>query len=365
MDGQRLLKGRIRNWLQRTIERLLLGRMLERAYLIISGHIYFQTLSAAVQLDLFTRLARRRGMTRGEIAKELGIADKPARILLLGCTALGLVRRKGDGRYVNTALAGQLLDAERPRNILAIIKWQHFINYRAMAHFGEAIRANRNVGLAEIDGQGETLYERLASHPDLERIFQEAMHSISVQANHLLASSVDFSRFRSLIDVGGGDGTNIINLARNNARLRARVFDAPTVCAIADRNLQASGLGDRLGTVSGNCFEDPFPPDADCILFAHFMTIWSEDRNRLLLKKAYDSLPAGGAVIVFNMMQDNDETGPLSAAMGSPYFLTLATGEGMLYTWSEYERWMKEAGFGTVIVQRLVRDHGVIIGIKQ
>ena len=68
--------------------------------------------------------------------------------------------------------------------------------------------------------------------------------------------------------------------------------------------------------------------------------------------------------LIFNMMQKDDGTGPLSAAMGSPYFLTLATGEGMLYTWNEYETWMREAGFKTVKRQVLPRDHGAIIGWK-
>ena len=94
------------------------------------------------------------------------------------------------------------------------------------------------------------------------------------------------------------------------------------------------------------------------------MTIWSEDKNRSLLRKAYESLPVGGAVIIFNMMQHDHEAGPLSAAMGSPYFLTLATGEGMLYTWAEYKSWMKEAGFRKIMVHKLIRDHGVIVGIK-
>ncbi len=64
------------------------------------------------------------------------------------------------------------------------------------------------------------------------------------------------------------------------------------------------------------------------------------------------------------MMQHDSETGPLSAAMGSPYFLTLATGRGMLYCWKEYESWMNQSGFTTVKRQRLPRDHGVLIGIK-
>jgi hypothetical protein len=64
------------------------------------------------------------------------------------------------------------------------------------------------------------------------------------------------------------------------------------------------------------------------------------------------------------MMQRDDEKGPLTAAIGSPYFLTLATGEGMLYTWREYEAWMREAGFSQVQREVLLRDHGAIIGTK-
>jgi hypothetical protein len=359
------LSGTIKNWLLRMGERIFLGTSLRQAYLVMGGHIYFQTLSAAVQLDLFTLLARKGPLRREEIASILGIDEKPARILLLGCSSLGLVRHVRRGCYGNTRLSSLLLNADHPRNILAIVRWQHFINYRAMYYFGDAIKANRNVGLEVFKGGGETLYERLSANPELEQIFQDAMQAISVQANHLLARSVDFSQFKYLLDVGGGNATNIIALARRCSGLRAAVFDWPSVCAIASENIQKEGLAQRLQAVSGNCFSDPFPEGVDCVLFCHFMTIWSEAKNRALLKKAYEALPTGGAAIVFNMMQNDCETGPLSAAMGSPYFLTLATGEGMLYTWSEYESWMKEAGFQKVIVQRLIRDHGIIIGIKQ
>jgi hypothetical protein len=64
------------------------------------------------------------------------------------------------------------------------------------------------------------------------------------------------------------------------------------------------------------------------------------------------------------MMQSDSETGPLVAAMGSPYFLTLATGEGMIYTWKEYETWLREAGFLKIKRQTLLRNYGVIIGIR-
>ncbi len=348
---------------RRFLERFVFRKQFEKMYLLMGGHIFFQTLSAAVQLDLFTLMARHKRLTLAQVASLLKIEDKPARILLLGCTALGLLAKRGS-TYSNSMLANELLNRDKPRNIAAIIEWQQFINYRSLQSFTEALRANRNVGLREFSGSESTLYERLTHHPELEGIFQNAMESISVQANRLLADAVDFTRFRNVLDVGGGNGSNIIELAKRFTGLRASVFDSASVCAIAREHISRAGLSDRLGTVAGDCFKDPFPSGADCVLFAHFMTIWSEEKNRMLLKKAFDSLSPGGAAMVFNMMQRDDETGPLSAAMGSPYFLTLATGEGMLYTWREYETWMKEAGFSTVLRMPLIRDHGIVMGIK-
>lgn len=358
-----LLRQPVRLLLRRLLEATLLKRASDNLYKVMGGHIYFQTLATAVQFDLFSMLARRKAMTLSQVAAELGIGEQPARILLLGCATLRLLRKRGE-YYSNTWLASRLLDRAQPGNIAPVVLWQHFINYRAMARFFEAAKAGANVGLAEFQGTENDLYGRLTHHPDLEKIFQDAMESISVQSNRMLAESVDFSRFRHVLDVGGGNGSNIIELARHHPSLRATVFDSPTVCRIARENILKAGFADRLGAAEGDAFLDEFPAGVDVILFAHFMTIWSPEKNRTLLHKACRSLPAHGAAIVFNMMQRNDGTGPLSAAMGSPYFLTLATGEGMLYTWNEYAAWMKEAGFSRVLTHRLVRDHGVVIGIK-
>jgi ubiquinone/menaquinone biosynthesis C-methylase UbiE len=337
----------------------------DRLVLVLGGHIFFQTLSAAVEFDLFSLLAKEGPLTLPAITRRLGIsAEKPVRILLLGCTALGLLRKEG-GAYRNSPSAQQFLNRASPGNLIDIVKWQHFINYRPMYHFHDAIRANDNVGLEkEFEGPGKTLYERLARVPHLEKIFQDAMKGISVQANATLAAEVDFSHVKRLVDVGGGNGSNIMTLARKYPALKASVFDSPTVCEIARKNIADNGLSNRCDAVPGDCFKDPFPKGADCILFAHFFTIWSEEKNQLLLRKCFEALPSGGTVVLFQMLQHDDETGPLTAAMGSPYFLTLATGEGMLYTGAEYETWMRAAGFASVKTQRLPLDHGAVIGKK-
>lgn len=345
---------------RRLLEGFLLRGTIERLYLVMGGHIFFQTLSAAVQLDLFTLLARRGPLTRAEVASHLGIADKPARILLLGCTALGFLRKKGD-RYSNSLAARRVLTRGTPGNLVSVIEWQHHVNYLPMHAFQEAIVANRNVGLDGLPGSEATLYGRLAHQPHLERIFQDAMEAVSTQSNVLLARLVDFSRVTHLVDIGGGNATNIIALARKYPRLRATVFDSESICEIARRNIDAAGMAARLDAVAGDAFTDPLP-EGDCYLFAHFFNIWSEERNLALLRKCHAALPPSGSLVIFNMMQSDAETGPLVAAMGSPYFLTLATGEGMLYTWAEYEGWLREVGFATVTRQVLLRSYGVIVG---
>jgi SAM-dependent methyltransferase len=344
------------------IQKFIFKKQREKISLLLGGHIFFQTLSAAVELGLFDLLERHGGMTQEAIAKAFNIAEKPARIVLMGCASLGLIKKRGE-IYTNSAIAKRFLTTSRRGNLVPIVRWQHHINYRPLQHFYAAIKANTNVGLAEIPGGEPTLYERLTHDPVKERIFQDAMESISVQANRIFSQYVDLTRVRYLVDVGGGNATNIINLARRYPRLRASVFDSSSVCEIARANIQAAGLERRLDAIPGDCFKDPFPADADCYLFCHFFTIWSEKNNRELLKKAFKSLPPNGRVIIFNMMQENNGQGPLSAALGSPYFLTLATGEGMLYTWAEYENWMKSVGF-EVQRYKLPSDHGAIIGIK-
>lgn len=345
-------------------EGVILRRQAERLYLVFGGHIFFQTLRTAVRLGVFDLLAKDGPLTRQEIAKRLGIAEQPARIVVLGLTTTGLLRKRGD-RYSNSRLAQELLVKDSPRKITAYVELQHRVMYKGLYWLEESVREYRNVGLKEFAGDEPTLYQRLARDPDTERVFQEAMQELSVQANEHMARFVDLSRVKHLVDVGGGDGTNIIALAQRWPHLRATVFDSPTVCEIARRNIAASGLADRLDAVPGECFADPFPKDADCLMFAHFFTIWGEQKDRELLRKCHASLPSGGKVMIFNMMQHDDETGPLSAAVGSPYFLGIATGLGMLHTWNEYETWMRDAGFTSVQRFRLLRDHGLIVGTKR
>lgn len=345
------------------IEKIAFASIEKKFYTALGGHILFETLFAAVDFDLFNMLEKSNGLSLNEIANLLNVEEQPCRIMLLGLTTQGFLKLKNQ-RYYNTLLSKRYLLNNSPWKYSACIKWQHYINYKALFHFQSAMKANKNLGLQEIEGTGETLYQRLQSNPKLEALFQEAMQEISQQSNHLLPKYLNLKNVKHLIDVGGGNGTNIIALCRKYPELKASIFDSSSVCEIAKQNISKQKEAERLGAIAGNIFSDPLPKNADCFLFCHFFTIWSKEENLELLKKAYAALPRGGQAMIFNMMQHNTQDGPLTAAIGSPYFLTLATGKGMLYSWNEYKELFVQAGFKNISTYKLPRDHGVIVGVK-
>jgi hypothetical protein len=336
----------------------------EHLLLIAGGHSAFQLLWAGIELGLFNFLSASPSATFNELALRLKLKSQPLYILLTGLTALGLLKKVDEG-YRNAELVEERLVSGKPGYLGGILGWQAHIVYPGLQNFVESLKQNTNVGLQHFPGQGKTLYERLVSYPEIEKVFQDAMSGLSAQANQHLLNAYDFSHLSHLVDAGGGDATNAIALARHYANLKVTVFDSPSVCEIARHNIIQAGLTERIFTYPGDFLIDPFPPGIDSIIFCHIMPIWSAERNLALLKKAYAALPKGGAVLIFNMMGDDDDTGPLSTALGSPYFLAIATGEGMLHPWRTYETALSEARYAEIKrIDNLPLNHGLLIGIK-
>lgn len=337
----------------------------EKLILIAGGHTAFQLLWAGIELELYNKLSAQPGQTLNEVAESLGLEHQPARILLIGLTALGIIKLDNE-RYYNVQLTEDRLVSNKPGDASAILGWQAHIVYPGMMDFVASLKENRNVGLDRFPGTEPTLYERLAHDDRLEKIFQDSMSSLSKQANQYLPKIMDFNRFKHVVDAGGGDGTNAITIARAYPNVKVSIFDSASVCNHANENIAHAHMSDQVKTWPGNFFETPFPSDVDCVMYCHILTIWSMDKNHVLLRRTYDILPDGGAVIIFNMMGNDDDSGPLSTALGSPYFLAIATGEGMLHSWKDYEIALREIGFKQIIRldQNLPIDHGILIGIK-
>jgi hypothetical protein len=336
----------------------------DKLMLIAQGHTAFQLLWAGIELGLYNFLSTAPESHFDNIAAELKLNPQPTRILLTGLTALGVITKK-DKQYSNSAVTEQMLVGDKPGSLAPVLGWQRYISYEGLVDFVESLKKDENIGLRRFPGEGNTLYERLVNDPFREKIFQDSMSGLSEQANQHLRDVTELNSIRHLVDAGGGDGTNGIALCKNFPDMTVSIFDSESVCKIATQHIELEGMVGRVKTWPGNFLYDAFPSGIDAVLYSHILTIWSPETNLALLKRTYDALPDGGSVIVFNMMGNDDDTGPLSTALGSPYFQCIATGDGMLYSWSDYETWIKEAGFTSVKrYDGLPLSHGILVGKK-
>lgn len=332
--------------------------------IIIHGTTAFELLRTGLEFDVFERLETAGGMDLAALAAALGVDPQPARILLLGLASLRLLEVQ-DGVYHNSELVRRRLLRSSPRFLGPLVDVQARIINPSLVDLAESVRRHTNVGLRHLPGPGTTLYQRLTAHPGLQQVFYANMGDASRYAFGQLLDRYDFSRVRHAVDLGGGDGTNGLALARRYPGLRVTVFDQPSVVRLAERRTGDPELRRRVRFQAGDLFTDPLPADADAILVFHLCEIWSPERNTALLRRCHAALPDGGVCLVYSFTSRDDGAGSVSAGLVSPYFLTLASGEGMAYPPRELARAVREAGFAQVELHPdLGFSHTLVIGHK-
>src|SRR5215510_11947847 len=208
---------------------------------ISTGFWAFKTLAAANELDVFTRLAGGAETTAEELARELGIEQRPAEMLLTGCASLGLLERRDHG-YRNTAVSERYLVRGTPYYFGGLVTMFDRRLYPGWAKLTEAIRTNRPTTW---DPEHErSMFER--EDAAVLETFWEAMHSLSGFTARTLGDAIDLDAATRLLDVGGGSGAFAIELCRRYPSLSATVFDLPHVIDIAADKIVDAELRDRV-----------------------------------------------------------------------------------------------------------------------
>src|SRR6185295_11374755 len=176
------------------------------------------------ELGLFTLLVQRPGLTAEEIASELKLEDRAARGLLLGVSALGLIR-SSNGEFANSREIESLVTGGWWCEFVDTLRFEARIVYPGQEFMLESLRTNRNQGLQRIAGSGDDLYRRLESNSVLREVFFKYMASWSRMALPFLIDGFNFGGVRRVLDIGGGEGTNAIEIARRFPDIRATVLD--------------------------------------------------------------------------------------------------------------------------------------------
>ncbi|MFD3441117.1 methyltransferase [Streptomyces sp. NPDC058685] len=308
---------------------------------LTTGFWRFKVLAAAVDLRLFSVLARLGTADAGRLTRELGLHPRPTRMLLACCTALGLLVREGGGAYRNAPLAEAFLVEGDPHYFGGFVQYSDRHGYPGWGRLQDALRTNRPTTW-DPDSQESAF---VTTDPEILASFWEAMFTLSSFTAAALAEAYDFAVHRRVLDVGGGTGAFPVGLCRRHPHLLATVLDLPHITAMTREKVADLAMTGTIGTHDGDFLtEEPLPAGHDVILLSMILHDWDETTGRRLLKKCWTALPDDGAVIICELVLDDDETGPVPAAMMGLNML-VETRAGHNYTYGEYARWLADAGF--------------------
>lgn len=167
---------------------------------------------------------------------------------------------------------------------------------------------------------------------------------------------------RSFADVGAAQGDLAVQIVLANPHLSGIGFDLAEVGPIFEEYVERNGVSGRLRFLAGNFFEQTLP-HADVILMGHILHDWGIDDKRMLIRKAYEAVPDGGALIIYESIIDDDRSTNSFGLMMSLNML-IETPAGFDYTGAECRGWMKEASFSDTRVEHLVGPDSMVFGIR-
>ncbi|MGY2989690.1 methyltransferase [Bradyrhizobium brasilense] len=317
-----------------------------------------KTLLSAVELGVFSTLADGPA-DLPTLQRTLALHQRSARDFLDSLVALRLLERE-NGIYSNTPDTDLYLDRAKPSYIGGILEMANARLYGFWGSLTEALRSGelQNEG----KGGGEDLFAALYANPDRLRGFLTAMSAISAGAAHAIAGKFPWSEYKTFMDLGSAQGMVPATLAHDHPHLTGIGFDLPAVKPVFEEFIAQRGLEDRVRFRGGNFFEDPLP-EVDVIIMGHILHDWDLAKKRALLGKAFDALPKGGAIIVYDAIIDDDRRENAFGLLMSLNML-IETAGGFDYTGEDCQAWMRDVGFSRTRVEPLVGPDSMVIGFK-
>jgi acetylserotonin N-methyltransferase len=319
---------------------------------LLDAFRWSQTMFAAVSLGVFDAL-HDRSCAAETLAAELSANPGALERLLDACTGLGLLIKE-NGDYRNTRTADTYLRRSSPQTFAGYVLFSDRVLYELWGGLDDAVRQGTNRWAAV--GGKDALFANFFATEQSKREFLGGLHGRGLLASPSIVASFDLTRFRRLVDLGGGTGHLALAAIDRYPNLRAAVLDLPEVVAVT-----RDYVGDRVDVIAADFFTDPLP-EADLYALGQILHDWTEEKIRSLLAKIFAALPSGGGLLISEKLLDEDKTGPLHVLMQSLSMLVCA--EGRERTLEEYSSLLRDAGFSSVEGKRTGTPLDAVLAIK-
>lgn len=317
-----------------------------------------KTLLTAVELGVFTELAKQPADLES-LRTRLGLHERSALDFFDTLVALDFLKRE-NGKYSNAPAADLFLDKQKPFYIGGVLEMANLRLYPFWAHLTTALRTGELQN--EAKGGAESPFAALYADPERLKGFLKAMTGISTGANRVIAGKFPWKNYNTAVDVGTAQGDLVMQVALANQNISGIGFDLPQCRPIFEEYAAANGVAQRVKFQGGSFFEEALPK-ADVVMMGHILHDWNLEEKKMLIRKAYDAIPNGGALIVYDSIIDDDRSKNAFGLMMSLNML-IETPGGFDYTGADCCGWMKEAGFRETRVEHLVGPDSMVVAIK-
>jgi predicted O-methyltransferase YrrM len=294
---------------------------------------------------------------------QLGLEVRPARVLLTALRAMGLVGVDAAGRFELTPLAAEHLVVGRPFDVTGYLSL--LAEQPGVREMVERLRSNEPAG-KKPNEQGAAFIFRQGLESAMEQAESARRLTLALAGRArnvapVLAQRVSLADARVLVDVGGGTGIYSIAWLRRHPHLRAIVWDRPEVLKVAGEMAVEFGVADRLECVAGDMFRDPVP-DGDVSLLSNVLHDWDTPQCGELVDRCAAALPAGGRLLIHDVLLNDALDGPLPVALYSAALFSMT--EGRAYSAAEYQGWLRGAGLQSGEIVPTLAHCAVIAAVK-
>jgi len=310
---------------------------------------YWETkiLLTAVKLDLFSVLAEKQ-LTAPEIAHRIQADERALGLLINALVAMRVLTKEAD-RFTNTDVARTHLVKASPQYVGHLLLL-HDAEWNNWGKLEETIRTGRSPVKRHV----------FETDPELGANVLSVLHRIGQQSGPALAKRLELGGAKTLLDLGGGAGTNAIAFCQVYPDLVATVFDIPQTLKTTERMVKEAGLEARITLRPGDFNADLLGGPYDVALMSDILHYQDSNANAALVKKTFVHLNAGGRLIIKDRFLDESGTSPAWTTAFAVHIL-VNTERGRSYRVVDAQHWMTEAGFQSVV--ELERT-AVIQGIK-
>jgi len=239
------------------------------------GYRRSQCVGVAVELGLAEKLAAG-PRTVSDLAHECRVHQRSLFRLLRTLAALGVLSQGHDGRFALTPLGEELREDHVGPLIRMFTRDPHWSSWGQLGH---SIKTGERA-FDHVHGMRD--WDYYATHAEAGAVFDQAMSAITKPVAKAVAGAYDFSKFGVVADVGGGDGTMLIEILNRNPKTRGLIYDLPGVVGRTRHRLEAAGVQDRVELVGGS-FLEKVPAGADLYMMKSIIHDWEDsDAHRIL-----------------------------------------------------------------------------------